>query len=126
MKKPELSITFDSSIQFLDGDEFNEVVMAEVKLFDHEEFESICQELQSWDVQGLREMQESMTRFLMLRDGKELKLAANVVLDHCMEPSGKVDDFKVYILTNTLEWLISVKEFEALKTQQQFSEGEGE
>lgn len=124
MEKPQLSIVFDSSIQFLDGDKFNEVVMAEVELFENEEFDSICNEFMSWDIKSLRDMQTSMFRFLMLRDGKELKLATNIVLDHCMEQDGKTDDFKIYLLTNTLEWLVSCKEFEAMKSMASFGQSE--
>jgi len=124
MEKPELSIVFDSGIEFLDEDTFNEVIMAEVELFSGPQFEDICQELHTWDVKSLYEMQESLTTYLQTRQGSALRLATNIVLDHCMEASGKIDDFKVYLLTNTLEWTLSVKEFEALKTQQQFSEGE--
>ena len=124
MEKPELSIVFDSGIEFLDEDTFNEVIMAEVELFDREEFEIIHQELQSWDVKSLYEMQDSLTTYLQTRQGSALKLATNIVLDHCMEKSGKIDDFKVYLLTNTLDWIISVKEFDAIKTEQQFSAGE--
>ena len=126
MKKPELSIVFDSGIQFLDEDTFNEVIMAEVELFSKPEFDSICEELEAWDVKSLLEIRESIFTYLQTRQGSALKLATNVVLDHCMEASGKIDDFKVYLLMNTLDWIISVKEFEALRTQQQFSAGEGE
>jgi hypothetical protein len=125
MEKPQLSIVFDSSIQFLDGDKFNEVVMAQVELFENEEFDSICNEFMSWDIKSLRDMQTSMFRFLMLRDGKELKLATNIVLDHCMEQDGKTDDFKVYLLTNTIEYIVKTKEFDAMNAQQQFSSEEG-
>jgi len=124
MKKPELSIVFDSGIEFLDEDTFNEVIMAEVELFSKPEFDGICDELETWDVKSLHEIRESLFTYLQTRQGSALKLATNIVLDHCMEASGKIDDFKVYLLTNTLDWVISVKEFEALKTQQQFSEGE--
>lgn len=126
MKKPELSIVFDSGIQFLDEDTFNEVIMAEVELFSKPEFDSICEELEAWDVKSLHEIRESIFTYLQTRQGSALKLATNVVLDHCMEASGKIDDFKVYLLMNTLEWTLSVKEFEALKMQQHFSSGEGE
>lgn len=124
MKKPELSIVFDSGIEFLDEDTFNEVIMAEVELFSGPQFELICQELNMWDVKSLHEIRESLFTYLQTRQGSALKLATNIVLDHCMEASGKIDDFKVYLLTNTLDWVISVKEFEALKTEQQFSSGE--
>jgi hypothetical protein len=124
MKNPELSIVFDSGIQFLDDDTFNEVVMAEVELFREDEFTSLCDELQTWDVKSLHEIRDSLYAFLMTRDGKHLKLATNLVLDHCVTPEGKTDDFKIYLMTNTIEWTISVKEFEALKTSAQFSQGE--
>ena len=124
MEKPELSIVFDSGIEFLDEDTFNEVIMAEVELFSGPQFELICQELNTWDVKSLLEIRESLFTYLQTRQGSALKLATNLVLDNCMEASGKIDDFKVYLLTNTLDWVISVKEFEALKTEQQFSSGE--
>lgn len=124
MKKPELSIAFDSSIQFLDEGEFNETIMAQVELFPRDEFESICKELELWDTKSLKEMEESLVRFLMTRNGKDLGLGMNLVLDHCVQPGG-IDEFKVYILTNALEWAISVKEFEAMKAQG-FGPGEGE
>lgn len=124
MKNQELSIVFDSDIQFLDDATFNEVVMAEVELFTEPQFEAICEELKSWDVKSLEEIRDSLYTYLRTRKGSSLKLGTNIVLDHCMEPSGGIDDFKVYLLTNTIDWTLSVKEFEALKTQQQFSSGE--
>ena len=124
MEKPELSIVFDSGIQFLDEDTFNEVIMAEVELFDKDEFDNICNELEAWDVKSLHEIRDSLFTYLQTRQGSSLKLATNVVLDHCMEASGGIDDFKVYLLINTLDWIISCKEFEAIKTEQQFSSGE--
>lgn len=124
MKNQKLSIVFDSDIQFLDDETLNEVIMAEVELFTEPQFEDICQELKSWDVKSLEEIRESLYTYLRTRKGSALKLGTNLVLDHCMEASGKIDDFKVYLLTNTLDWTLSVKEFEALKMQQQFSSGE--
>ena len=124
MKKPELSIVFDSGIEFLDGDTFDEIIMAEFELFSKPEFESICDELNAWDVKSLHEIRESLFTYLQTRQGSALKLATNIVLDHCIEASGKIDDFKVYLLMNTLDWIISCKEFDAIKTEQQFSSGE--
>lgn len=124
MKRQTLSHVFDSDLQFLDAATFDEVVMAEVELFSGPEFDEICAELQSWDVKSLVEMHDSLNRFLMTRDGGQLKLATNIVLDHCMEDKNKTNDFKVYLLTNTLEWVISVKEFEAMQTSAQFSQNE--
>lgn len=126
MEKPELSIVFDSDIQFLDGDAFNEVIMAEVELFSKSEFDSICDELEAWDVKSLHEIRDSLIGYLQTRQGSALKLATNLVLDHCIDRDGKVADFKVYLLTNTLDWIISIKEFEAIKIERQFSAGEGE
>lgn len=114
MEKNSLSIHFDSSIQFLDDGEFNETIMAQVELFPRDQFESICKELQGWDTTSLKEIESSLTRFLMTRTGKDLGLGTNLVLDHCIGPDGKIDDFKVYIMTNALEWAISVKEFEGM------------
>lgn len=114
MKKPAMSQVFDSDLQFVDPQEFDEIVMAEVELFTGPEFDEIVNDLQSWDMQSLKEIQESMFRFLITRQGKDLKLSTNLVLDHCMR-EGKADDFKIYLLTNTLDWLIACREFEAMK-----------
>lgn len=124
MKRPTLSHVFDSDMQFLDAATFDEVVMAEVELFDHKEFEQICEDLQQRDVKSLTEMLDSLNGFLMTRDGGKLRLATNIVLDHCMDEGGKTDDFKIYLLTNTLEWVINVKQFEAAQASAQFSQNE--
>jgi hypothetical protein len=124
MKRPTLSHVFDSDMQFLDAATFDEVVMAEVELFDHKEFEQICDNLQRRDVKSLTEMLDSLNGFLMTRDGAKLRLATNIVLDHCMGEKGKTDDFKIYLLTNTLEWVINVKQFEAAQASAQFSQNE--
>lgn len=123
MKKPELSIAFDSGLEFLDPQEFDETVMGEVELFSGPEFDEICNGLQTWDLQSLMEIRESLGHFLITRQGKDLRLATNLVLDHCMK-EGRTDDFKVYLLTNTLDWLISCKEFEAMKAMAAFGQGE--
>ena len=123
MKKQAMSQVFDSDLQFLDPNEFDEVVMGEVELFSGDEFDGIVATLGDWDVSSLTEMRDSMTRFLMTRQGKDLKMGTNLVLDHCMK-EGKIEDFKVYLLTNTLEWLISYKEFEAVKATASFGQGE--
>jgi hypothetical protein len=124
MKRPTLSHVFDSDMQFLDAATFDEVVMAEVELFDHKEFEQICDNLQRRDVKSLTEMLDSLNGFLMTRDGARLRLATNIVLDHCMGEGGKTDDFKIYLLTNTIEWVINVKQFEAAQASAQFSQNE--
>ena len=69
MKKPELSIVFDSGIEFLDGDTFDEIIMAEFELFSKPEFESICDELNAWDVKSLHEIRESLFTYLQTRQG---------------------------------------------------------
>jgi len=123
MKKQAMSQVFDSDLQFLDPQEFDEVVMGEVELFQGPEFDEICHELQTWDLASLREMKDSLDRFLVTRQGKDMKLGTNLVLDHCVR-EGKVEDFKVYLLTNTLEWLVSCKEFEAMKSMASFGQSE--
>lgn len=107
MKKQEMSQVFDSDLQFLDPQTFNEVVMNEVELFSHDDFNSMVNELQTWDSKSLDEMQESMFAYLQTRNGGNLKLATNLVLDYCIGRDGKVDDFKVFIMTNTIEWLLN-------------------
>jgi hypothetical protein len=123
MKKQDLSIAFDSDMQFLTPAEFDETVMSEVELFREEEFNQICDELQQWDTESLNEIHSSIYRFLMTRDARQLKLATNLFLDHCIEPEGP-NHFKAYLMTNTIEWILSVREFEALKAQAEFSQGE--
>lgn len=123
MKKPAMSQVFDSDLQFVDPQEFDEIVMAEVELFSGPEFDQIVDGLQSWDMQSLKEMQESMFHFLVTRQGKDLKLATNLVLDHCMK-DGSPDEFKIYLLTNTLDWLINCREFEAMKAMAESGQGE--
>lgn len=108
-----MSQVFDSDLQFLDASTFDEIVMGEVELFPGPVFDEIVNTLQTWDTKSLIEIQESMLTYLKTRQGKDLKLSMNIVLDHCMEEGGRVDDFKVYLLTNTLEWLINVRDMEA-------------
>lgn len=123
MKKQAMSKVFDSDLQFLEPQEFDEVVMGEVELFKGDEFDEICYELQTWDLTSLKEMKDSLETFLFTRQGKDLKLGTNLVLDHCVK-GGKLEDFKVYLLTNTLEWLVSYKEFEAMKSMASFGQSE--
>jgi hypothetical protein len=126
MERPEMSQVFDSDMQFLDSIMFDEVVMNEVELFSAREFDDIMDELQSWDSKSLAEMQESMFVYLQTRNGNKLKLAMNIVLDHCMLDGGKVDDFKVFLLTNTIEYVISARQIDAIASEMKHNESDEE
>lgn len=108
MKRPKLSHVFDSDMQFLDADTFDEVVMAEVELFGEKEYNTIFATLNAWDTKSLLEMHASATAFLETMQGKSLGLLTNVVLDHCMDGK-KVDHFKVYLVRNTMEFMIATR-----------------
>jgi hypothetical protein len=124
MKRPALSHVFDSDMQFLDAATFDEVVMAEVELFNRKEFEQICDDLQYRDVKSLIEILNSLNVYLTTRDRSKLVLTTNIVFDHCMEKRGNPDDFKIYLLTNTIEWMISVKQLTSEASSAQFSQNE--
>lgn len=126
MERPEMSQVFDSDMQFLDSIMFDEVVMNEVELFSAREFDDIMDELQSWDSKSLAEMQESMFVYLQTRNGNKLKLAMNIVLDHCMLDGGEVDDFKVFLLTNTIEYVISARQIDAIASEMKHNESDEE
>lgn len=106
MKRPKLSHVFDSDMQFLDPDVFNEIVMCEVELFDERTYNEVFNTLDAWDTTSLLEMHESATAFLETMSGKSLGLLTNVVLDHCMDGK-KVDHFKVYMVRNIIEFMVS-------------------
>lgn len=106
MKKPELSQVFDSDMSELDQDVFNEIVMCEVELFDERTYNEVFNTLDAWDTTSLLEMHESATSFLETMSGKSLGLLTNVVLDHCMDGK-KVDLFKVYLMRNIIEFMVS-------------------
>ena len=108
MKKPELSTAFDSDMALIDATAFSETVMSEVELFDEEEYNSICAEIDSWDTQSLTEMHESLGRFLFSCKGGDLRLASNLVLDHCVV-RGRMDYFKAYLLRNVIEYTLAVR-----------------
>jgi hypothetical protein len=108
MKKPELSTVFDSDMALIDGAAFSEIVMSEVELFNKREYNSICAEIDSWDTQSLTEMHDSIGRFLFSCKGVDLRLASNLVLDHCVV-RGKMDYFKVYLLRNVIEYTLAVR-----------------
>lgn len=108
MKRPKLSHVFDSDMQFLDGDTFNEVVMSEVELFDEREYNIVFATLDAWDTKSLLEMHQSSTTFLETINGGSLGLLTNIVLDHCMEGK-KVDHFKVYMVRNIIEFMVSTR-----------------
>jgi len=126
MERPEMSQVFDSDMQFLDSIMFDEVVMNEVELFSAREFDDIMDELQSWDSKSLAEMQESMFVYLQTRNGNKLKLAMNIVLDYCMLDGGEVDDFKVFLLTNTIEYVISARQIDAIASEMKHNESDEE
>lgn len=108
MKRPKLSHVFDSDMQFLDADTFNEVVMAEVELFDEDQYNNVFNVLDGWDTKSLIEMHQSATTFLETVRGESLGLLTNVVLDHCMDGK-KVDHFKVYLVRNIMEFMIATR-----------------
>jgi hypothetical protein len=126
MERPEMSQVFDSDMQFLDAITFDEVVMNEVELFSPSEFDNIVYELQSWDSKSLTEMQESMFVYLQTRNGNKLKLAMNIVLDYCMLEGSEVNDFKVFLLTNTIEYVVSARQIDAIAEEARRDKDNGE
>lgn len=108
MKKQELSQVFDSDMQFLEPDVFNEIVMCEVELFDERTYNLVFATLDAWDTKSLLEMHQSATEFLETLNGGSLKLLTNIVLDHCVV-EGKVDHFKVYMVRNIIEFMVSTR-----------------
>ena len=108
MKRPKLSHVFDSDMQFLEPDVFNEIVMCEVELFDERTYNLVFATLDAWDTKSLLEMHQSATEFLETLNGGSLKLLTNIVLDHCVA-EGKVDHFKVYMVRNIIEFMVSTR-----------------
>lgn len=116
--RPELSTVFDSDLQFVDRETFNEVIVEQINFYSEDEYTHMSQKLNTWDTASLNEIIANLDAFLRTNRAKELKLATNIVLDHCMV-DGELDLVRVYTVHNTAEMLISYREYVVSQLGQQ-------